>query len=807
MIVRVFILVQLLLTFHFSQAQLLKSKVIDQYSKAPLEGATITVGNFKTISNKEGEFSFNCNLGKELLITYIGYTSKNISIKSCALPPTIELEQDQAQLEAIKLGSSAASNKDLLSIPSSISRIGLTELKRGNGLFLDDAIQSNITGVSMNRRSVGGGQQLNIRGYGNGTRGTRGMSSNFDGQGYKVYINGIVLTDAEGITTFDDIDFASIANVEISKGPSGSLYGLAIAGAMNLTSLKPEKNKTSISHQMMIGNYGLRRNTTSFQTATNKSSLLLNYGDQRSDGFTLHNSSNKRFVNVISEFDPSEKQHITAYFGYSDSYDQRAGELTIAQFENNDYSGNPEYIKRNGHSNVITFRAGISHTYQLNKNVSNVTSIFGTAFNSNASSAAGWTDKGTMNYGARSVVNAKFELSNGISVTSVTGIEAQKQNANTMGYSMKQDPTDNLTTWTLGVNPYWVINAATSNVYTEAYTKSIFSEWALNLPSDLSLTAGLGSSTLNLFLHDRFNPALATRPAIFEKNYNQMYSPHLALNKQFAKKQSVFISYSKGYKPPVSSYFYIAVPAVATNPVTPASGRLNDNLQPESGSQFEVGTKGKVLGSRLSYELVYFNAVFKNKMTAVAVSSPLSPSTTLYSYVVNGGTQIHKGFELSTKYTIVQNESGLLNGLAVFGNLTYSNFKYGDNFRFQKSVTITEDYSNKTVAAVPKCVLNIGIDFLFKFGFYGNLVYNYRDKMPITSLNDYFTKSYSLLNGKIGTKRQLSKRISMDTFFGVNNITGTKYFTMVFANQLPDAYVPAPRKANYYGSIQLNYNF
>ena len=62
-------------------------------------------------------------------------------------------------------------------------------------------------------------------------------------------------------------------------------------------------------------------------------------------------------------------------------------------FENDDYSGNPEYIKRNGHSNVITFRAGVGHTYKFNSNISNTTTVFGTGFTSNVSSAGGWTDK------------------------------------------------------------------------------------------------------------------------------------------------------------------------------------------------------------------------------------------------------------------------------------------------------------------------------------------------------------------------------------------------------------------------------
>jgi len=66
--------------------------------------------------------------------------------------------------------------------------------------------------------------------------------------------------------------------------------------------------------------------------------------------------------------------------------------------------------------------------------------------------------------------------------------------------------------------------------------------------------------------------------------------------------------------------------------------------------------------------------------------------------------------------------------------------------------------------------------------------------------------SYNLLNAKLGFRRSLSSHFDVDAFFGVNNITGTQYPIMIFVNQLPDAYIPAPPKAVYYGGINLRYN-
>jgi iron complex outermembrane receptor protein len=533
---------------------------------------------------------------------------------------------------------------------------------------------------------------------------------------------------------------------------------------------------------------------------------MVNYGKQHSDGFTLHNQSNKEFVNVIANFQPNEKQTIYTYFGYSNSKDERAGELTITQFDTEDYSGNPEYIKRNGHSNVATFRAGINHNFEFNKHLSNSTTVFGTGFASNVSSAGGWTDKSSINYGIRSTFQTRFNFSDNITLNGVTGIEWQNQIAQTIGYSMKKDPFDTSSTWVLGVNPYWVINAATSNVYSVANTKSLFSEWTLNLPKEFSITAGIGSSTQGLLLNDRFNTALTTKPSNFDTTYKNMVSPHIAINKVFNKHFSVFASYSKGYKAPVSSYFYITTPAVTT-PATPATGSLNRLLQPEIGNQFEIGHRGQLDNNKLSYELIYFNTVFSNKMTAISVQSPASATTTLYTYMVNGGKQIHKGIEALVKYTVYSSDKNLVRLVRPFANVTRSNFVYGDNFKIQKSVVLTEDYSNKAVAGISKYVVNLGTDVSFCGGFYANITYNYRDKMPITSMNDFYTASYNLLNGKLGMQKSIGKHLLLDASFGINNMTNTKYALMVFANQLPDTYVPAARNANYFGNLQLKYEF
>lgn len=759
-------------------AQTLKGKVFDVSNKMALTGATVSFGKNVTTTDQDGQFSIRCSKAGELRVSFVGYLSFIRMIRSCDEELSIGLVPVDHELDDVEITATSNQNKQLLYIPSSITKLTTTELKRGTGLLLDDAINSNVPGVTMSRRSVAAGQQFNIRGYGNGV-GFRGANNNFDGLGYKVYLNGIPITDAEGITLMDDIDFGSVGNVEVSKGPSGTLYGLAIAGVVNLETVRPAKGKVSLGQDVQIGNYGLQRYTTHFSMGGEGSSLLVNYGKQKSDGFMPHNASHKDFVNIAGEFHPNEKQSITTYFGYANSYDQRAGELTIAQYESKDYSGNPAYIKNDAHSEIIGFRAGLGHTYNFSDHIANTTTVFASSVSNNSSSAGGWTDKNPLNFGLRSTFNTKFPLQNGFSLGGITGVETQRQQAQIIGYSMIKDSSN--------LAGYNRIGSLKSNQFTVTATTSLFTEWTLSMPHDVALTAGVGVSNMLIELNDRMFTGNYDAPKRYRTTYDGLVSPHIAINKVFNKKVTAYVAYNKGYKAPVSSQFFI-----------PQTGQLNTGLKPEVGNQFEIGTKGVLLKSRLSYQLALFKAVFADKMTAIAVTQG---NTTLYTYVANGGKQNDKGVELLVKYTALESATGFFRSVRPFANLTYSDFKYED-YKYKN-----DDYSGKAVAGVPKLMTNLGIDVNAAAGFYANLSYSYKDPMPISSDGANMAHSYNLLNGKLGINRSLSAHIDLDAYLGVTNITGVQYYYMVFINQLPDAYLPAPKNANYFGGLNLKYNF
>ena len=770
----------------WSQNPKISGRVTDAESQKPLVGAKIsekgiTVG----FTNEAGVFSIPCDSKMELVISFMGYQTASVNISNCSEEVRVSLIPANNELQEVQISTKGTSEKNILEEPVSEVKLNSAELNRGTGLFLDDAINANVPGVSMNRRAVSSGQQFNIRGYGNGV-GFKGATNNFDGQGYKVYLNNIPITDAEGVTLMDDLDFGSIGGVDVIKGPAGTKYGLAIAGVVQLESIRPEPGQTEIEQGVLLGSHGLSRLTTQFSTAAENTSLLLNYAHQTSDGYMAHTASTKDYVNAIFDARLSAKQMISVFFGFANSYDERGGELTIEQYAAKDYSGSARYIKNNAHSETISFRAGANHSYIFNDWLANNTSVFGSGISNNSSSGGGWTDKAPINYGLRSTFNFNFELADDFGLTGTSGVELQEQRAQIQGFRMVENPED--------PNGYNIIGAPKSDQFAGSASALVFTEWTLQMPHNFSLTAGIGYSEMHIDLEDRlYDPESDTERNV-SADYDQMYSPHFAINKIFGDNLSVYASYSKAYNAPVSG-----------NIVLPTSGELNTGLRPEVGTQFEVGSKGFLAGNRLQYQVAVFNAMFKDKFTSVAV--PLDENITAYTYITNGGKLDNKGVELLLKYSFLFGENSFFSVIKPFANVTYSDFTY-DDFVYEsldsQGQPVVANYSGNEVAGVSPWVANAGIDLYSDIGFYGNINYSFKDAMPFTSDGAHVTDAYHLLNGKLGYKNNFGK-FEVDVFGGVQNITGTQYYYMVFLNQLPDAYLPAPLDASFFGGINLTY--
>lgn len=752
-------------------AQNVQGKVFDTYTRGPLSGVSVSSGaSATTVSGQDGSFSLPCTPNMTVDFRVLGYSAHKAQVANCADALLVGLASSTQNLNAVNV----VGTRDGLSVsqPLSATTLSRTELDRGPGVFLDDALNA-IPGVRMERRTMSGGQRITIRGYGNRT--------NFDGSGFKALLNGVPITDAEGVTMMDDIDFATLGQVDVIRGPASSLYGAGIAGVVNLYTMRPTRAGTSFEQEIMSGADGLLRSDTRIGTVGNNSTLLVNYGHQGYDSYRVQSASTKDHAMFLGDFRPSARRTISAFLTYANSYDERAGQLDSASFFNKKNVGETPYINNDGHNRMESVRVGVTHSYKINEKFENVVTGYFSGVAREDVFAVGINPRSNQTFGARAVVNSRF-MPSGRPITGVTGFDFEQTNQFAKGYPLTNKVQGGITT----------------DLETRTMQYSAFSQWDISLPASFMLTAGASLNFIEYSLADRLtNTANPThRDLTGRKTYDPVVMPRVSLLRMFGNNQSVYASFSQGF-----------TPATSSDAVIPFTGEPNVGLKPERANQIEVGTKGSLLDQRLSYQLALFQLKVSDKLTSQSVFN--SAGTQLYAYTVNAGDQVNNGAELTVSYSALRAPVGVLASFRPFLSYAYSDFKY-DNFKNNNNNNAgTINYDGKAVVGVPKNVYTVGADVSFLGGVYANGTAEHRDAMPLTYDNVHSAPAYTLINARGGIRHALGSHLDADAFVGAQNITSELYYTMAFLNgnysaASPAVFLPGPYTSKVYGGLKVS---
>ncbi|HEV9036380.1 MAG TPA: TonB-dependent receptor [Puia sp.] len=672
-------------------------------------------------------------------------------------------------------GWSTGKKDNQLDVAHSVGILTAEDFHRNTGFSLENSLNL-MPGVSMGSRTSFGGQRIIIRGYGNNT--------NFNGQGVQVLLNNIPVTDATGTTILDDIDFSTLGKVEVIKGPASSLYGSGVAGVVNLFTLKPQPGQARIVEENTGGSYGLWRNNTRIESANEHSSLLFNYGHQEEEGWRTNSASRKDYAQFNGDFFVSDKNTISAFFAYARSLEQLAGEMTDSIIYHRIAWSDPAYLVNGSKTVIESVRAGMTDNYKIDDHFSNQTTLFTNAYTLNQPFAHGLTDNQAFTFGGRTGFVYTSDTGS-VTVHGILGAQFQKTTVFNKSY--------NLTIGALGGIRGDLQNAS------QGY--SVFTEWKFSLPSQVVLTAG-GSLNFTEYgitdmLANSANPTHANQGGY--KSFSPVFTPRISVLKMLGDHVSIYADVSAGYTPPPTSQVINAV-----------VGTTNKDLKPESGIQYEIGTKGDLFASKLSYQLALFDLDVHNKIVAEQV--PASGSTPTYSTYVNAGRQQNLGAELAVSYSLVNDPRRVISLLRPFMTYTYSDFRYKSFYSDNNHNAATLDFSNNQVAGVAPNVVNIGIDAQTRAGFYLYLTYRHVDAVPYTFDNRNYARAFNLLNGKLGYRSQLGRHFSVDAYAGVDNLTNCTYYSFLFfsgtlAGTTDPHFLPMPYNAAFYGGAKLAYIF
>ena len=752
-----------------------RGTVVDRQTGNPVAGAAVVVTGTKTgaVSDEAGAFTVTSpNAIGSLTVTGVGYRTVEVPSPGAG-ELRIRLTPSRAELPGVQVVANRAA--------ASTVTLTSADLQRASGLTLESSVNT-VPGVFMQSRTPFGGSRITLRGY---FPSTGGNTPNANGLGYQVFLNDIPLTDASGATVLDDVDFARLGRVDIIKGPASSQYGSAIGGTVLLTTVRPQPDQTSVLQQVEGGSYSLLRTTSSLEAATANSDVVVDYGHQAYDAFRPHSGSRKEYVHLTGDLNVGERQTLSAYFSYNRSFEELAGEIDSTPFYGRAAVSNAAYLANDSHIQVTSVITGVTDHVRLGDRFSNQTTVFAVGRTSGQPFAHGFTDANQLNFGARSVFGVSGHVGD-VGFTGSLGALVQRSNVTTNGVFIVPAP------------PYPERPTSQENYAT---SESLFSEWNLALPAQVTVTVGAALNGNRFAIHNLLkNNQLFDTTSTQVRSFRTVVTPRASVTKAFGAAASVYAGVSSGYTPPLLT-------SVIDN-----TGAVNLGLRPERAVQYEVGARGALFDGRLDAQASLFDLENTDKLVSQTVNSVTSTT--------NAGRQRNRGAEVTLGLLAVDAPNASVSRVRPWLSWAYTDARFADFRSDANGNARTVNYSGNAVPRVPKNQANAGVDVGTRVGAYLTSTYQHVTRVPVTFDNSTYVRGYDLLGAKVGVRRPVAPHWALDGFVGGDNLTGSTHYNFLFvgpnyaglataaAGGTGDGYIiPAPYRATVYGNVSLRYVF
>lgn len=288
----------------------LSGQVLDEKTKQPVPGVSLYIKGTThgVITDAEGHFYFQT--GQKfpylLVVSFVGYQKQEYVAEGT--PVTIYLKEETKELEEIVV-TSRRRKEAVQDVPIPITVIGGAKVAE-TGSFNVNRLKEFIPSVqlySSNPRNT----SLSIRGLGT----TFGLTNDGIDPGVGFYVDGVYYARPAATT----IDFIDIEQVEVLRGPQGTLFGKnTSAGNFNVTTKKASFTPGA-NFELSYGNIGFIQAKASITGPLSKTlASRISFSGTQRDGL-LYNVATQQKVNDLNNlgvrgqllFAPSEKAKFT----------------------------------------------------------------------------------------------------------------------------------------------------------------------------------------------------------------------------------------------------------------------------------------------------------------------------------------------------------------------------------------------------------------------------------------------------------------------------------------------------------------
>jgi iron complex outermembrane receptor protein len=663
------------------------------------------------------------------------------------------------------------STEPVTKVPAAVGVVDKRDIQGAQStLGLDEAL-NNIPGVYVaNRYNYSVDQRLTIRGF--------GARSNFGIRGVKIVLDGIPQTLPDGQGQLTNVDFANLRSIEVLRGSSSSLYGNASGGVVSLQSETAGPGPFSQSVRAEGGSFGLFKIQSRTTARRGPMSAVLSVSRTQVDGFRQNSETEFTQLNLGADYLLSGSTTLGLRFGYSDAPKaQNPGALTQAEVEaNRDSAGAANLIKR-ADKEVSQGQLGVTLKHYNSRGELNAT-VFGVSRdleNPLATPPRGGapSDQGLWQSLDRTAGGLRLSADQALTANArfrvTTGLDLQRMR-------------DNRTTYLTILGQRDSITVEQKETITEI---GPFAQLHWAATPDLLFSAGGRYDAVKFQVADEHlsdgtdNSGDRTMSAV-SGNIGVTYV-----------REPTFRPYAN-----ISTSFETPTTTELANQPN-STGGFNEELDPSRATNYEIGARGTV--GRFSYSVAGYLGRIRDAIVQYQEVSGRA-------YFTNAGRLKNDGIELGLTARV-------LDQLAVFGNYTWSNFRY-DRYRVERNnagTIVVDDYDGNRVPGVPRAFIRLGMRAGPVRGFALDLDHTMASTVIANDANTQYVSGFS---SDAGVLRGLGSGVTnarmswegtsggawIRPFIGVNNLWDREYVGSLTLNAtFGRVYEPAPGRNWYIG--------
>ncbi len=639
-----------------------------------------------------------------------------------------------------------------------------------------------VPGVRIDNQHDGERVHVSIRGQGILTeRGLRGIG---------VIIDGIPVNDPSGFAPdLYDVDWSSVQNIQVLRGPAAGLYGCgSAAGILSISTKNGGASSIEGEYNQTIGSNGFYKESLQLGGVKDIVDYRLSYSRTDGAGYRDHQAfwSNKLYEK--SNFNFSDKVKLTQIISHTDYFQQNPEGLNLGQF-NDLKQANPDANPFNEYQKTNRTTLGLLGSYIINEKQDIEVSSF----------LRYWNYKETSNKCAeyRTITNPGVSAQYNLHLTSgdikhniSLGSDFKWQNIDM--YKLQSGSNPNRVESTDETNVELSNLLANQIIYQQS--GGFFALYKLEIDK-FNLMGNIRYDYLN---NELTNKMFALDSAKTTKDFDKT-SFRIGASYNFIDELTVFANFSQGFTPPSTE-------ELANNPV--GYSGFNTHLVAATSNCYEIGARG-FINNKIYYELTGFMMDTKNDFFRFKQTGRGNQEV----FYGNAGNSKRYGIEAFVSYKILDN-------LSLQVAYTYADYKYTsasvDPVYIDPAYVLTTPpadgqwlpnsprhqlYSELVYTPCNSIRVSLGSEYQSKWAIYTDSKAYSGQLDPAIYQN--WEDGFNLFNARVAYSWNLLG-VNGECSVFARNFTGEKYIAFTEPDPDGNSYQPGP-KSEYFGNLKIRF--